>query len=162
MRGEAAGTRLPGGGWAAGARAAASGVTAAGTCRWNCRPGPTAGAAGSAAADPASAAARRALGQLIMPGPGGRENAPVTVGQWLERWLAQRAGPRESTRRGYASHIRLYLAPYLGRVLLAELSASQVQAMFTAIARQRAAAGRPGVIGWCPDQSGRPAFGDSR
>lgn len=92
---------------------------------------------------PTRDAARRALAQLVMPGPGGRDAAPVTVGQWLERWLGQRAGPRESTRRGYASHVRLYLAPYLGRVLLAELSASQVQAMFTAIARQHAAAGQP-------------------
>jgi len=92
---------------------------------------------------PSKDAASRALSQLIMPAPGGRDTAPVTVGQWLERWLDQRAGPRESTRRGYASHVRLYLAPYLGRLLLAELSASQVQAMFTAIARQHAAAGRP-------------------
>jgi len=63
--------------------------------------------------------------------------------QWLQRWLGQLGRPRESTRRGYASHVRLYLAPYLGRVLLAELAARQVQAMFTAIARQHAAAGRP-------------------
>jgi hypothetical protein len=32
--------------------------------------------------------------------------------------------------------VRLYLAPYLGPVLLTELSAEHVQAMFTAIIRQ--------------------------
>jgi integrase len=67
----------------------------------------------------------------------------VTIGQWLERWLGQLDRARESTRRGYASHVRLYLVPYLGRVLLAGVTARQVQAMFTAIARQHAAAGRP-------------------
>jgi DNA-binding IclR family transcriptional regulator len=39
--------------------------------------------------------------------------------------------------------VRLYLAPYRGRVLLAELSAGHVQAMFTAISRQHQAAGSP-------------------
>src|SRR5258708_3871237 len=56
---------------------------------------------------------------------------------------ARGAGGGGPPRRGYASHVRLYLAPHLGRVLLAELSASQVQAMFTAIARKHAAAGQP-------------------
>ena len=45
--------------------------------------------------------------------------------------------------RGYAAHVRLYLVPYLGRVLLAELSAEHVQAMLTAITRQHQAAGSP-------------------
>ena len=39
--------------------------------------------------------------------------------------------------------MRLYLKPYLGRVLLAELSAAHVQAMFTAITRRQGAAGSP-------------------
>jgi hypothetical protein len=64
------------------------------------------------------------------------------VGQWLERWLAARSAPRPSTLRGYAAHVRLlYLAPCLGQILLADLSAAHVQAMFTAISRQHAAAG---------------------
>jgi integrase len=45
--------------------------------------------------------------------------------------------------RGYAAHVRLYLAPYLGEVLLAELTAAQVQAMFTAIIRHHHAMGTP-------------------
>ncbi len=39
--------------------------------------------------------------------------------------------------------MRLYLAPYLGQILLAELSAAHVQAMFTAITRQHQALGSP-------------------
>ena len=42
----------------------------------------------------------------------------LTVGQWLERWLVSRAAPRNSTLRGYAAHVRPYLAPCLGQILL--------------------------------------------
>jgi integrase len=69
--------------------------------------------------------------------------ALVTAGDWLERWLEQRTGPRESTIRGYAAHIRLYLRPCLGHILLADLTGQHVQAMFTGIARQHEAEGRP-------------------
>ena len=67
--------------------------------------------------------------------------APGRTG-WASGWTSEpgRASPSAAAN---ASHVRLYLAPYLGRVLLAELSASQVQGMFTAIARQHAAAGHP-------------------
>lgn len=92
---------------------------------------------------PDRAAAEQALTRLRMPVPGGDGGPPMTVGQWLERWLAARSAPRLSTLRGYAAHVRLYLAPCLGQVLLADLSASHVQAMFTAISRQHAAAGTP-------------------
>jgi integrase len=67
----------------------------------------------------------------------------LTVGDWLAHWLVSRTSPAASTVRGYTAHVRLYLAPYLGQVLLAELSAGQVQAMFTAIIRQHHALGTP-------------------
>jgi integrase len=67
----------------------------------------------------------------------------LTVGDWLACWLASRTSPAASTVRGYAAHVRLYLAPYLGPVLLAELSAEHVQAMFTAIIRQHQELGSP-------------------
>ena len=38
--------------------------------------------------------------------------------------------------RGYAAHVRLYLKPCLGHILLADLTAGHVQVMFTAITRQ--------------------------
>ena len=69
--------------------------------------------------------------------------AVLTTGEWLDRWLEQRTGPRESTIRGYAAHVRLYLRPCLGHILLADLTAQHVQAMFTFIARQHEAEGSP-------------------
>jgi integrase len=92
---------------------------------------------------PARAAAEQALARLRMPAPGGDGGLPMTVGRWLEHWLASRAAPRPSTLRGYTAHVRLYLAPYLGQIMLADLSAAHVQAMFTAISRQHATAGTP-------------------
>jgi len=62
------------------------------------------------------------------------------------RRLVSRNAPRFSTLRSYASHIRLYLDPCLGQILLADLRTAHVQAMLTAIARQRAAAGCPVTV----------------
>ena len=92
---------------------------------------------------PDQAAAHAALSRLMMPPPGSPADQLMTVGQWLRHWLASRNAPRFSTLRSYASHIRLYLDPCLGQILLADLRTAHVQAMLTAIARQRAAAGRP-------------------
>ncbi|HTX85787.1 MAG TPA: site-specific integrase [Streptosporangiaceae bacterium] len=92
---------------------------------------------------PSRDSAETALARLQMPSPGDPGSPPLTVGQWLERWLVRRAAPRNSTLRGYAAHVRLYLAPCLGQILLADLSPAHVQAMFTAITRQHEAMGRP-------------------
>jgi site-specific recombinase XerD len=51
--------------------------------------------------------------------------------------------PASSTLRGYTAHVRLYLAPYLGEVLLAELTTAHVQAMIAAIIRHRHVLGTP-------------------
>jgi integrase len=92
---------------------------------------------------PSQESAETALARLRMPSPGNPDGPPLTVGQWLERWLVSRTAPRSSTVRGYAAHVRLYLAPCLGQILLADLSPAHVQAMFTAIARQHEAINRP-------------------
>lgn len=63
----------------------------------------------------------------------------LTVGDWLAHWLVTRTVTAPSTVRGYAAHVRLYL----GEVLLAELTAGQVQAMFAAIIRHHHALGTP-------------------
>lgn len=84
--------------------------------------------------------AEKALSRLLMPDD---PEELMTTGQWLDRWLGYRTGPRESTIRGYAAHVRLYLKPCLGHILLADLTAGHVQAMFTAITRQHEAAGHP-------------------
>ncbi|WP_230421324.1 site-specific integrase [Actinomadura soli] len=64
------------------------------------------------------------------------------MGEWLTQWLATRARAA-STINHYACHVRRHLAPYLGRIVLAELSVAHVQAMFAAISRQHDARGAP-------------------
>lgn len=66
--------------------------------------------------------------RLRLPLDGG-----LTVGDWLDRWLAGRTKLRLSTRLGYACHIRLYLKPYLGHIRLDRLHAEDVAAMFEQI-----------------------------
>jgi integrase len=59
---------------------------------------------------------------------------------WRTGWSC---APAASTVRSYTAHVWLYLAPCLRPVLLAELSAGHVQAMFTAIIRHHQALGTP-------------------
>jgi hypothetical protein len=92
---------------------------------------------------PSRKAALEVLARLRSPRPGDGMGGVLTVGDWLAHWLVSRTSQAASTVRGYAAHIRLYLDPYLGRVLLAELTTGQVQAMFTAIIRQHHALGTP-------------------
>jgi integrase len=91
----------------------------------------------------AQAEARAAMEQLLVPPPGQAAGGPLTTGQWLRHWIAGRATPRYSTVRGYESHVRLYLIPYLGSVVLADLQPAHVQAMLTAISRAAADRDRP-------------------
>ena len=92
---------------------------------------------------PSRRAAEAVLARLRAPCPGDTGARMLTVGDWLAHWLVTRTATAPSTVRGYAAHVRLYLGPYLGEVLLAELSVTQVQAMFTAIIRQHHALGAP-------------------
>ncbi|WP_173098395.1 site-specific integrase [Actinomadura verrucosospora] len=85
-------------------------------------------------------AAEEALAQLQMPSDAGC--GLVTVGEWLTHWPATRTGAA-TTISGHAGHVRLYLAPYLGTVVLAELSVAHLQAMFARIAREHRARGVP-------------------
>ncbi|OLT12708.1 hypothetical protein BJF79_21650 [Actinomadura sp. CNU-125] len=85
-------------------------------------------------------AAEEALEQF--GSPRGAGDASLTVGDWLTRWLATRTGAA-STIKNYACHVRRYLAPYLGQIVLAELSVSHLQAMFAGIVRRHEAQGAP-------------------
>jgi integrase len=87
-------------------------------------------------------AAEEALTRLRTPSAGEASSSLLTVGDWLSHWLATR-NRASWTVRGYTSHVRLYLAPYLGKLLLRELSVAHVHAMFTAIARHSEALGKP-------------------
>ena len=59
----------------------------------------------------------------------------VTVGGWLDEWLTARSDPhgeaplRPSTVESYRQHIESHLRPALGRVLLRDLSARQIESM---------------------------------
>jgi integrase len=92
---------------------------------------------------PSRKAAAAVLARLRSPRPAEARTGVLTVGDWLAHWLVARTATAPSTVRGYAGHVRLYLAPYLGQVLLAELTAAHVQAMFTAIIRHHHALGTP-------------------
>ena len=56
-----------------------------------------------------------------------------TVGQWLAEWLAGKKNVRAGTLRTYTSHVRLYLAPDLGKVRLDKLRVEHVEDMFEMI-----------------------------
>jgi len=75
---------------------------------------------------------RQAAGQALdrLRAPGGRV---LTVADWLVTWLETRVRVRDSTRRAYAAHIRLHLAPRLGTILLAELHAGHLEKAFMAL-----------------------------
>lgn len=78
--------------------------------------------------------AERALNDVL-----GRENAEIaevhrlTTGQFLNQWLAGMRSLRPTTVRSYASHIRLYLEPHLGRILLADLRPHHLDQMYESL-----------------------------
>lgn len=59
----------------------------------------------------------------------------LDVATFLEHWLREKRALRPTTRRGYESHVRLYLAPHLGRVMLAELRPHHLDRMYSALLR---------------------------
>ncbi|MEV6623058.1 hypothetical protein AB0M83_26745 [Amycolatopsis sp. NPDC051106] len=67
----------------------------------------------------------------------------MTVGQWLDIWLATRHAIRPATRRIYTQLVRDYVQPGLGNVALGKLTIGRVQAMFTGLLRANAARVRP-------------------
>jgi hypothetical protein len=56
-------------------------------------------------------AAREGLRQTRELDGAGADPSVVTVGEWLERWLATRTRLRPLTRISYAEHIHRYLIP---------------------------------------------------
>ncbi|TMR23804.1 tyrosine-type recombinase/integrase [Actinomadura geliboluensis] len=57
----------------------------------------------------------------------------ITVGQWLQTWLAGRKGLRNGTLRSYRTHITTHLNPVIGDIRLDRLRVADVQAVFDAI-----------------------------
>jgi integrase len=56
-------------------------------------------------------------------------SSSITVGSWLDQWLAGKRKLRESTAETYATHIRIYLNPMLGQVPLDRLRAEHIDEM---------------------------------
>ena len=84
---------------------------------------------------PSRKAALEVLARLRNP-KAGQAAGVVTVGDWLAHWLVSRTSPAASTVRGYAAHVRLYLGPYLGEVLLAQRGRRPGRHKVPAAARQ--------------------------
>lgn len=61
------------------------------------------------------------------------EYADVTVGEWLDAWIAGRRALRQTTRRNYEDTIRIHLRPRLGHIKLVKLTGKHVAAMFDEI-----------------------------
>lgn len=57
----------------------------------------------------------------------------LTVGDYLEQWLAGKATLRPTTARSYGEHVRLYLLPVLGGVRLADLRPVHVERLYAAM-----------------------------
>ncbi|MGI5166716.1 tyrosine-type recombinase/integrase [Spirillospora sp. CA-253888] len=57
----------------------------------------------------------------------------LTVGEYLDRWLAGRKNLRDGTRRSYADHIRLYYKPAIGHIPLVRLRVHDVDQIFDSI-----------------------------
>ncbi|WP_019901928.1 tyrosine-type recombinase/integrase [Salinispora arenicola] len=57
----------------------------------------------------------------------------MTVAEYLRQWLESRRTIEPSTKRHYASHIRVHLIPHLGAIPLVKLRVEHISAMFTAI-----------------------------
>jgi hypothetical protein len=75
-------------------------------------------------------AAAAARDRLSVPVLGDPRDGVYTVVEWLETWVETRARLRDSTRRMYQSHIRLYFRRLLDGVLLRELHIGHVQDAF--------------------------------
>ena len=88
-------------------------------------------------------AARKAHDHLAAPASMDPSAALVTVEQWLTLWIDTRTGPERSTLRGYRYHVRHYLIPHLGHILLRELDWATVQGMFTTLIRTGGVSGKP-------------------
>ena len=63
---------------------------------------------------------------------GAQEHAP-TVGEYLDTWLTGKQSLRESTRQSYEVHVRRYLKPHLGDLLLVELRPAHIERMYRLI-----------------------------
>ena len=79
--------------------------------------------------------ARQALNQALaaVTQSGYVEPTRLTVGEYLDQWIAGKAGLRSNTRRSYQGHIDLYLKPGLGHVRLTELRDVHIERLYAVL-----------------------------
>jgi hypothetical protein len=79
--------------------------------------------------------ARRALNEALAAVSRGGYIEPtrITVGDYLDEWLAGKASLRPSTQRSYRGHIDLYLKPGLGHLRLTELRDQHIERLYSAL-----------------------------
>ena len=56
-----------------------------------------------------------------------------TVGEYLDTWLAGKAGLRSTTAKSYREHLDLYLKPVLGHIKLTDLNERDIDGLFAAM-----------------------------
>lgn len=67
----------------------------------------------------------------------------LTVADYLAEWLVGKQSLRPSTHASYTGHVRLYLAPYLGRIRLVDLGPRDIERMYRRIDLENAERRRP-------------------
>lgn len=67
----------------------------------------------------------------------------LTVQQYLAGWLAGKQALRPATHASYSSHVRLYLVPYLGPIVLTELTPQDIEQMYAQIEAGNSQRDRP-------------------
>lgn len=65
------------------------------------------------------------------------DTSGLTVGAYLEQWLAGKRKIRATTRRNYAVHLRRYLIPELGGIRLADLRPHHVDSLYSDVLESR-------------------------
>jgi integrase len=83
---------------------------------------------------PTKAAARQALREMADTLVSDFPVHSLTVGEYLDSWLAGKHSLKPSTRAHYSDAIRLYLKPHIGHIQLRELRAHHIDRMYSAIA----------------------------
>jgi integrase len=74
--------------------------------------------------------------------------ARLTLGDWLQRWLALvKPTVEPNTYAPYERHVRLHITPHVGRILLGKLAAVHVQGMYAELTEASVSAALQRKIG---------------
>jgi hypothetical protein len=86
---------------------------------------------------PTEREARRALNDSMAQVARGTwvEQTRMSVGEYLDIWIAGKRRLKASTRRSYCEHIELYLRPVLGHLRLTELRDTDIERLYAAMAQ---------------------------